>query len=103
MSKTIVITGSTDGIGKLTALKLAKQQHKIYVHGRNKAKLKEVISELKEAYYKEVSEVLKEATLTIPENPYFQKGGKQGIHTEHMGYILADLQYMQRTYPNMTW
>ena len=44
MSKTIVITGSTDGIGKLTALKLAKQQHKIYVHGRNKAKLKEVIS-----------------------------------------------------------
>ncbi|HAT65385.1 MAG TPA: phenylacetate-CoA oxygenase subunit PaaI [Flavobacteriaceae bacterium] len=61
------------------------------------------LSELKEAYYKEVSEVLKEATLTIPENPYFQKGGKQGIHTEHMGYILADLQYMQRTYPNMTW
>lgn len=49
MSKTIVITGSTDGIGKLTALKLAKQQHNIYVHGRNKAKLKEVISELKEA------------------------------------------------------
>ena len=61
------------------------------------------LSELKETYYKEVSEVLKEATLTIPENPYFQKGGKQGIHTEHMGYILADLQYMQRTYPNMTW
>lgn len=61
------------------------------------------LSELKETYFKEVAEVLKEATLTIPENPYFQKGGKQGIHTEHMGYILADLQYMQRTYPNMTW
>ncbi|MBW2938850.1 phenylacetate-CoA oxygenase subunit PaaC [Aureisphaera sp. CAU 1614] len=61
------------------------------------------LSELKETYFKEVAEVLKEATLTIPENPYFQKGGKQGIHTEHMGYILADLQYIQRTYPNMTW
>lgn len=61
------------------------------------------LSELKETYYKEVTEVLKEATLAIPENTYFQKGGKHGIHTEHMGYLLADLQYMQRTYPNMTW
>jgi ring-1,2-phenylacetyl-CoA epoxidase subunit PaaC len=61
------------------------------------------LSELKETYYKEVSELLTEATLTIPENTFFQKGGKQGAHTEHMGYLLADLQYMQRTYPNMTW
>ncbi|SRX76236.1 1,2-phenylacetyl-CoA epoxidase subunit PaaC [Aequorivita antarctica] len=61
------------------------------------------VSSFKGKYYKEVSEVLKEATLTIPENKYFTKGGKEGIHTEHMGYILADLQYMQRTYPNMTW
>ena len=61
------------------------------------------LSELKEHYYSEVSELLKEATLIVPENPYFQKGGKHGIHTEHMGYLLADLQYMQRTYPNMTW
>lgn len=61
------------------------------------------ISVLKEKYYEEVSEVLKEATLTVPENKYFTKGGKEGIHSEHMGYLLADLQYMQRTYPNMTW
>jgi len=58
---------------------------------------------LKEIYYSNVSEVLKEATLVVPESKYFQKGGKEGIHTEHMGYILAELQYMQRTYPNMTW
>ena len=51
----------------------------------------------------EVSEVLKEATLKVPENKYFTKGGKEGVHTEHMGYILAELQYMQRTYPNMQW
>jgi ring-1,2-phenylacetyl-CoA epoxidase subunit PaaC len=57
----------------------------------------------KDAYYTKVSEVLNEATLTVPESKYFTSGGKQGIHTEHMGYILADLQYMQRTYPNMKW
>ena len=60
-------------------------------------------STLKDGYYKQVSEVLTEATLDVPDLQYFQKGGKQGVHTEHMGYILAELQYMQRTYPNMTW
>jgi len=60
-------------------------------------------SVLKKEYYKRVSEVLVSATLDVPESKYFQKGGKQGIHTEHLGYLLADLQYMQRTYPNMTW
>ena len=29
--------------------------------------------------------------------------GKEGIHSEHLGYILTDLQYMQRTYPNLQW
>lgn len=58
---------------------------------------------LKSNYYKKVSKILEEATLQIPTIEYFQKGGKQGIHSEHMGYILTELQYMQRTYPNMTW
>lgn len=58
---------------------------------------------LKDNYYKKVIGVLEEATLETPAIQYFQKGGKQGIHSEHMGYILAELQYMQRTYPNMTW
>ena len=61
------------------------------------------VTQLKEAYYNNVSEVLQEATLDVPESKYFQKGGKQGIHTEHLGYLLSDLQYMQRTYPNMEW
>lgn len=61
------------------------------------------VIKLKEEYYKKISEVLQEATLEIPETKYFQKGGKQGIHSEHMGYILAELQYMQRAYPNMEW
>ncbi len=61
------------------------------------------LSKLKEEYYKRVSHVLEIATLEVPESKWFQKGGKQGIHTENLGYILSDLQYMQRTYPNMKW
>lgn len=49
MKKTILITGSTDGIGKLAALKLAKNDHEIYLHGRNADKLAAVISEIKTA------------------------------------------------------
>lgn len=58
---------------------------------------------LSEDYYKKINSVLEEATIEIPQVEYFQKGGKLGIHSEHMGYLLSDLQYMQRTYPNMTW
>lgn len=61
------------------------------------------VTKLKATYYQKVNEILEEATLKIPESKYFQKGGKQGIHTEHMGYLLTELQYMQRTYPNMEW
>lgn len=61
------------------------------------------VTKLKAAYYYKVNAILEEATLSIPESKYFQKGGKRGIHTEHMGYLLTELQYMQRTYPNMEW
>lgn len=47
MSKTIFITGSTDGIGKLSALKLAKAGHQVNIHGRNPEKVSKVVSEIK--------------------------------------------------------
>lgn len=50
-----------------------------------------------------VSEVLAAATLVSPKDSYQHKGGKRGIHTEHLGYILADMQFLQRAYPGATW
>jgi len=47
--------------------------------------------------------VLTEATLKVPAESWMQQGGKQGTHTEHLGYVLAELQFMQRAYPNMEW
>ena len=50
-----------------------------------------------------VKSVLEEATLTIPTNNWKQEGGRIGKHTEHLGFLLAEMQYMQRTFPNMKW
>ena len=61
------------------------------------------VTTLKEAYYTKVTSVLEKATIETPESKWFQKGGKNGVHTEHLGYLLADMQYMQRTYPGMEW
>ncbi|QTV05488.1 1,2-phenylacetyl-CoA epoxidase subunit PaaC [Faecalibacter bovis] len=61
-------------------------------------------ADFKAAWLAKVNEILEEATLTADiENAFAQKGGKEGVHTEHLGYILTELQYMQRTYPNLQW
>jgi len=54
-------------------------------------------------YSKTLESVTSEATLTLPTDTVMQIGGKQGRHSEYMGYILTELQYMQRSYPNATW
>lgn len=61
------------------------------------------VTTFKKAYYENVTEVLKKATLEVPDQKYFQKGGKNGVHTEHMGFLLADMQYMQKTFPGAKW
>jgi ring-1,2-phenylacetyl-CoA epoxidase subunit PaaC len=50
-----------------------------------------------------VGEVLEEATLTPPENGDVHGGGRQGRHTEHLGYLLAEMQFLQRAYPGAEW
>lgn len=47
--------------------------------------------------------ILAEATLTVPQDPYQKSGGRVGFHTEHLGFLLAEMQWMQRSYPEMTW
>lgn len=50
-----------------------------------------------------VDEALAEATLRRPADGYMHKGGRRGVHTEHLGFILAELQFLQRAYPGATW
>ena len=50
-----------------------------------------------------VDEALLEATLEKPAGTFMHKGGKRGVHSEHLGYILADMQFLQRAYPGATW
>jgi ring-1,2-phenylacetyl-CoA epoxidase subunit PaaC len=61
------------------------------------------ITLLKKAWEDKVKSIMEEATLTIPENIFMQTGGKNGIHSEKLGYILAELQYLQRVYPGAEW
>ena len=56
-----------------------------------------------QAWMDKTREVLEQATLQLPQNQWMQSGGKEGKHTEHLGYILAEMQYLQRTYPGNNW
>lgn len=61
------------------------------------------VSLLKDEWLQKVKAVFEEATLAILGNTFMQTGGKEGIHTEHLGFILTELQYLQRAYPNSQW
>ncbi|MEO9258082.1 MAG: 1,2-phenylacetyl-CoA epoxidase subunit PaaC [Crocinitomicaceae bacterium] len=61
------------------------------------------LAKIKLLYDDHVKDLLGRATLSIPDNNYMQKGGRKGVHSEHLGFLLTELQYMQRTYPGMTW
>lgn len=58
---------------------------------------------LKPLWVERVTSVLSEATLTKPDQTWMALGGKQGTHTEHLGYLLAEMQFLQRAYPGASW
>ena len=61
-------------------------------------------AELREQWLAHVATIFAEATLTMPPaDAWMQSGGKQGRHSEHLGYLLAEMQFLQRAYPGVTW
>ena len=61
------------------------------------------VATLKDVWQEQLQSVLAAAGLTMPQESFMQTGGKAGVHTEHLGYVLADLQYVQRAYPGNEW
>lgn len=51
----------------------------------------------------EISALVSDATLELPADDWMAGGGKSGQHTESFGYLIAEMQYMQRAYPGLTW
>lgn len=60
-------------------------------------------SELEAAWDAVVVPVLNEARLTVPARTPFKSYGKFGRHSEHLGHLLSEMQYLQRTYPGAQW
>lgn len=58
---------------------------------------------IKNDWEAKIKSVFDEAGLTMPSGIWMQKGGKHGMHTEHLGYILSEMQFLQRAYPNAEW
>ncbi len=61
------------------------------------------LAKIKEAFDITINKVLAEATLKRPADGFMASGGREGKHSEHMGFILADMQYLQRAYPGAEW
>lgn len=59
---------------------------------------------LRVQWLEHVAAIFAEATLVMPApDAWMQKGGKQGVHSEHLGYLLAEMQFLQRAYPGAEW
>jgi ring-1,2-phenylacetyl-CoA epoxidase subunit PaaC len=61
------------------------------------------LSELQPRWSAHIDEVLREATLVRPASAHYAWHGKRGVHTEHLGHMLTEMQHLQRTYPGAQW
>lgn len=59
--------------------------------------------DLQSTWSERIQSIMEQATLRIPETTWMHKGGRQGKHTEHLSYMLAEMQVLQRTYPGAQW
>lgn len=60
-------------------------------------------SKLRDGWNTKISEAIQKATLSVPISGYMQTGGRSGVHTESLGFLLAELQYLPRAYPDAKW
>ena len=60
-------------------------------------------ADLREAWMADMVQILAAADLAVPPESAFRSTGRQGVHSEHMGYILAEMQHLQRSYPGGVW
>lgn len=58
---------------------------------------------IKVKWQQQISDLIATATLRLPADEWMQEGGRQGRHSEQFGYLLAEMQTMQRTYPGLRW
>ena len=61
------------------------------------------LTKLKDKAISDLKQVVAQSTLDWPNQQFDRTGGKNGSHSEHLGYILATMQYMQRSYPGVEW
>jgi ring-1,2-phenylacetyl-CoA epoxidase subunit PaaC len=61
------------------------------------------LDDIKGNWFMQVTDVFSESTLKVPVIQYYNNGGRVGLHSEYLGKILAEMQFMQRAYPGMTW
>ena len=61
------------------------------------------VAALRPAWNAALQDTLARATLVAPADGWMHAGGRQGRHTEHLGYLLAELQFLQRAYPGAAW
>lgn len=67
------------------------------------AKVAPDLANLKPLWLKKVQAVMAEASLTVPTDSFQQRGGREGKHTEHMGFLLAEMQHLHRAFPGANW
>ena len=61
------------------------------------------LEQLQAEWAGDIADIVKEATLTLPQDEWMAGGGRDGRHTEDFGYLIAELQYLQRAYPGLNW